>query len=158
MPRKVKSSEAAIQTAAVEVKTIMVGERQMTLSLFRQLPMNRFWSSPESPEDQPQSHGEPWGFVNYHWKGCGAEFRDQRNGDRQVSRDTDDHVHLVFVSDGIICQCPLFLEEGQLGLASYRTDHRLHLWSPLHRHQYRDVIDAESRDLLGSLHQLFIAG
>lgn len=57
-------SEAAINTVAVEVKTLKVKSRQVTLALFRQIKA-------EFPE--PRSNPVLWGHVNYHPDKCSDE-------------------------------------------------------------------------------------
>ncbi|MEV5819262.1 hypothetical protein AB0L22_08815 [Micromonospora haikouensis] len=51
---------AEIRTAAVEIRTLTMSGKQVTLTVFRQLP--------EQPliGDDGTLHGVPWGWVNYH--------------------------------------------------------------------------------------------
>lgn len=58
--------KAEIQTATVEVKTLVISGKQMTLSVFRQLPKE----SIISPDGELA--GQVWGRVNYHWGDCSA--------------------------------------------------------------------------------------
>lgn len=76
MNKVVFASEATIATATVEVKTVTIGKRQMTLSLFRQVPDGDI-INPLNGE----LRGSPWGIVEYHWKDCG---------------DYKDHVHVLW--------------------------------------------------------------
>lgn len=59
--------EAQVTTAAVEIKTITVRGKQVTLALFRQLK--------EEPlvNDEGQFVGTAWGVVNYHPGKCAEE-------------------------------------------------------------------------------------
>ena len=51
-------------SATVEIQTLTISGKQVTLAVFRQLieepPLN----------DQLEWNGTPWGTVNYHWKDC----------------------------------------------------------------------------------------
>ena len=63
---KISAHEATVKTASVEIKSLTVQGKQVTLSVFRQL----------QKEDVIDRHrgklkGEPWGTVNYFWKDCG---------------------------------------------------------------------------------------
>jgi hypothetical protein len=68
--RPLTVSEVAIQTATVAIKTITLGKKQMTLSVFRQLP-NRHIIQVEPDGVEFSFRGEPWGLVNYFWNDCG---------------------------------------------------------------------------------------
>ena len=57
--------EATIRTAAVEVKTLSVSGKQVTMGLFRQLK-ERDLIEPDSGELM----GTAWGNVNYFWGDC----------------------------------------------------------------------------------------
>jgi hypothetical protein len=58
---------AEIRTATVEIKTLTVSGKQVTLAVFRQLR--------EEPliGDDGTLNGTPWGTVNYHPDKCGDE-------------------------------------------------------------------------------------
>lgn len=56
------AEEAVIHTAQVEVKTLTIRGKQVTLSVFRQVP-ERDLLDRESGEIS----GTPWGCVNYYW-------------------------------------------------------------------------------------------
>lgn len=64
-PSEALAAEAAvISTATVEVKTLTLSGKQMTLAVFRQLP----FGSLIDPDGYLA--GRPWGHVNYHPDGC----------------------------------------------------------------------------------------
>lgn len=65
----------SIETAAVQIRTLNVGAKQMTLSIFRQLI--------EAPAVNVQGRvqGQPWGIVNYHPDRCD---------------DAKEHLHVVW--------------------------------------------------------------
>lgn len=66
MTRQLTTQNATITTAAVEVKTLTISGKQVTLAVFRQLK-----EEPIIAEDGTL-HGEPWGVVNYHPDKCSA--------------------------------------------------------------------------------------
>lgn len=58
---------AEIRTATVEVKTLTISGKQVTLAVFRQLPLEQLLAS------DGHLAGEPWGWVNHHPdKGCAS--------------------------------------------------------------------------------------
>ncbi len=66
--RKVTTHEATIQTATVEVKSLTIGGRQVTLSVFRQLQRE-----PVIDLEAVKLDGVPWGRVHYFPDaGCAA--------------------------------------------------------------------------------------
>jgi hypothetical protein len=80
--RILTSNEASIQTATVDVKVIRIGQRQMTLSVFRQLKKEALidW---DVDERVYQLRGQPWGLVNY-CPGCCKQY---------------EHLHVVWQKD-----------------------------------------------------------
>jgi hypothetical protein len=60
--------EATIQTAQVEIQVLRVGKKQVTMGMFRQLPLATL-------VDTTTLHlqGVPWGYVRYWWDGDGRE-------------------------------------------------------------------------------------
>ena len=87
---------AAIQTAPVQIRTIMVGKSQMTASVFRQLPEIEImdWIKVEPII-------RPWGWVNYHFKGCDQYLY---NGKTDY---TAPHVHLICQQGALLHKCTL---------------------------------------------------
>lgn len=76
MPKQLTTLNATITTAAVEVKTLTISGKQVTLAVFRQLL--------EEPLLHPLDatiEGTPWGRVNYHPDKCG---------------DAPEHLHVVW--------------------------------------------------------------
>jgi hypothetical protein len=57
-----EAEDATISTATITIKTMQVGKKQMTQSVFRQLPEAQLVN-----EDEVRLFGLPWGWVNYHW-------------------------------------------------------------------------------------------
>lgn len=55
-------NHAELHTATVELKMITVNQRQMTLSVFRQIPERRLIDG-----ETMKLNGVPWGWVNYFW-------------------------------------------------------------------------------------------
>lgn len=67
MPQQLTTLNATITTAAVEVKTLTISGKQVTLAVFRQLR-----EEPLIAEDGTLN-GVPWGIVNYHPDKCGDD-------------------------------------------------------------------------------------
>ena len=78
MPQ-IQVSEAQIHTAAVQIKTLTINGKQMTLAVFRQL------RSENLIDPEGNFKGLPWGTVNYHPK-CGLR--------------EEDHFHLIWQLGG----------------------------------------------------------
>ena len=60
--------EAIIQTASIDIQTLRVGKKQVTMGLFRQLPLMSITTYPGT-----LFQGNPWGYVNYWWDGDGRQ-------------------------------------------------------------------------------------
>jgi|SRR6266446_1523154 len=58
------ASDVNIMTATIEVKVMMLNNRQMTLAVFRQLRVEDLLDS------DGKMKGTPWGIVNYHTDDC----------------------------------------------------------------------------------------
>lgn len=56
--------DVAITTATISIKTIQVNNRQLTQSIFKQLPQ---FDLVDRYSETPDLCGLPWGYVNYHW-------------------------------------------------------------------------------------------
>src|SRR5258706_8115388 len=56
---------AEIKTAGVEIKTLTIEGKQVTLALFRQLEIK-----PLINKETGGLNGIPWGRINYHPDGC----------------------------------------------------------------------------------------
>lgn len=67
--RNLSINEVAINTFTVEIKALLVGKKQMTLSVFRQLPRKEIICINKQSRNLDLL-GSPWGTVNYFW-GCG---------------------------------------------------------------------------------------
>ncbi|NUV89977.1 hypothetical protein G6W61_27845 [Streptomyces sp. KAI-26] len=67
MTKQLTTQNATITTATVEVKTLTISGKQVTLAVFRQLK-----EEPLIAQDGTLN-GEPWGVVNYHPDKCGDE-------------------------------------------------------------------------------------
>ena len=136
----IESREATVLTVSVTIKAIIVGQKQMTLSMFRQLPVHPIFTLDETAGYWVgRLQGEPWGIVNYFWGKCSPR----------------DHFHVVWVFGGILsraCVSPLELESVE-----DRTDEVL-----LYGFRRR-MTEQSHNDLIGlykelqNLPQLFIA-
>lgn len=52
----------SIQTATITIQTMVIGKRQVTLSVFRQLPEADYLDN-----ETGEANGTAWGTVNYYW-------------------------------------------------------------------------------------------
>lgn len=73
MPKQLSTQNATITTASVEVKTLTISGKQVTLAVFRQLR-----EEPLIAEDGTLN-GVPWGVVNYHPDKCGDSLPKHRH-------------------------------------------------------------------------------
>lgn len=77
--RRITTEEATLKTATVEIRTLTINGKQMTLAVFRQLI-----EEPVIDKEAAKLQGELWGIVNYH-TGVGCDhFKNQP------------HVHVVW--------------------------------------------------------------
>lgn len=58
---KLEAQHATIKTASVEIRSLIVSGKQVTLSVFRQLREQLLF------DEQLNLMGVPWGVVNYYW-------------------------------------------------------------------------------------------
>jgi hypothetical protein len=64
MAKQLTVHNATINTAAVEVKTLTISGKQVTLAVFRQLREEQLIAKDGT------LNGQPWGYVNYHPDKC----------------------------------------------------------------------------------------
>lgn len=74
--RVITAHEATVKTATVEVKSLTISGKQVTLAVFRQLQEDRLIDGVTA-----LLHGVGWGKVNYHPDGC---------------KDDGEHLHVVW--------------------------------------------------------------
>lgn len=74
--RVIHAHEATLRTASVDIKSLTVSGRQVTLAVFRQVQSELLVAEPD-----PELLGLPWGHVNYHPDKCG---------------DDGEHLHVVW--------------------------------------------------------------
>ncbi len=84
---KIMVSDASIKTVTIEVKVMKIGNRQVTLAVFRQLPVE-----PVINLLTWELRGIPWGRVNYH---VGCEWLERPNNPMYEVP----HVHVVWQKD-----------------------------------------------------------
>jgi hypothetical protein len=63
---QIAAHEATVKTASVEVRSLTIRSKQVTLSVFRQLQAEDIID-----RETGELRGEPWGTVNYFWQDCG---------------------------------------------------------------------------------------
>src|SRR5262245_33314229 len=80
-----KVQEAKVQTAHVTIQALKVGTKQVTMGLFRQLPLETLLDTKTL-----QLQGVPWGYVRYWWEGDGRSYeQSQSNALHLVWQDGD---------------------------------------------------------------------
>lgn len=77
MPAPLTVHNAELRTATVEIKTLTVSGKQVTLAVFRQLRRAHL------VDNDGNLRGEPWGTVNYH-------------PDPQCREEEWPHIHVVW--------------------------------------------------------------
>jgi len=92
----VNVDEVSVSTLSVEIKTVSVGRRQMSMALFRQLPREPLI---DDDDDDLRLNGMPWGRVNYHWDGCFHPVDDESHV----------HVHVLWQRDNVLFQSAVSL-------------------------------------------------
>ena len=85
MASAITVGSAAINTFTINVRVLQVGARQVTLSVFRQLPQEDLFDA-----ETLTLRGRPWGCVNYKWGDCS---QDQQ------------HLHVVWQKDARLLRC-----------------------------------------------------
>jgi len=60
----ISAEQAIIQTAKIEIKSLTLNGKQMTMSVFRQIHQRKLISEQGG---EFSFNGVPWGRVNYHW-------------------------------------------------------------------------------------------
>ncbi|MFC8724310.1 hypothetical protein [Streptomyces bacillaris] len=108
MTKQLTTQNATITTAAVEVKTLTISGKQVTLAVFRQLQ-----EEPLIAEDGTLN-GEPWGTVNYH-------------PDKWCTEDRRPHWHVVWqrgteLRRARVDRVPHFDPDGELRHVPARFD------------------------------------
>jgi len=108
--RPLQLDTVAIETLSVAIRCMRVGRKQMTQSIFRQLPRETLVNG------EGACLGTPWGFVNYFWD-CGVD---------------EEHLHAVWQHGTRLCRdcLPADAEDSAIGKAfTRRVQHqRDDLW------------------------------
>lgn len=91
MKKKLTALNATIATAAVEVKTLTISGKQVTLAVFRQL-QDRDLINRKTLDFT----GIPWGTVNYHPDRCGDE---------------DTHLHVIWQYESNLFRAAVFKDQ-----------------------------------------------
>jgi hypothetical protein len=92
--KKLTVENAQIKTASVEVKTLTISGKQVTLAVFRQLPERSViaWNR----EHPTGLRGKAWGRVNYHPDKC--------------ADDKADHIHVVWQDETVLYRAYVHLD------------------------------------------------
>lgn len=103
--RKILATEVVIKTAAVEIKTLTLKGKQMTLAVFRQL-----YEEELIDPTTGQLRGVPWGRVHYFWGDCKA-----------------DHLHVVWQLGEELRRSCVYAQPGEWPLWT-KLSKRLKTW------------------------------
>lgn len=79
----IRAKDVAIKTATVAVRVITINDKQMTLAVFRQLPIEHFMIMAGAWAHHQE---DIWGWVNYCPKDC--EWQD-----------TEPHLHVIWLEN-----------------------------------------------------------
>lgn len=90
MTKRLTTQNATITTAAVEMKTLTISGKQVTLAVFRQL-----LESPLVDWNTCQLRGVPWGWVNHHARNA-CPTVDADPFDHRAAREVVPHRHIVW--------------------------------------------------------------
>lgn len=80
--RRITTHEATVKTATVEIKSLQISGKQVTLAVFRQLK-----EEPIVSYATAELRGVPWGTVNYHPGTCEYLWEETEGGE---------HLHVVW--------------------------------------------------------------
>lgn len=138
-PKILTTSDVSLHTATIEVKVMKIGNRQVTLSVFRQLPERSVINHLTG-----DINGIPWGRVNYH-VGC-------ENNVPYAPYIPRNHLHIVWqLGNELYRSIVLDYTFGQgtrLRNDEYHTDEEMNVIANTWRYSYAQ---------LEQLDQLFIA-
>lgn len=94
-------NQAEVVTASANIRICRIGPKQMTLAVFRQLPVRAV-----AGENlyEPVLQGNPWGSVNYFWKDCkqGLDWPDVLLPSNLNSYYETNHLHVIWELDGVL--------------------------------------------------------
>lgn len=96
--RLIDIEDVKLKTFSVEIKALSITGKQMTLSVFRQLPRENIF------DENYSLRGIPWGTVNYYWKGNEGDIHIVWQRDNVLYRD------VLFSADEIGNRFPLYKE------------------------------------------------
>ena len=100
-PKMLSSVEAKLHTFSVTIQSLTVKDKQMTLAVFRQLPIGSFYDDNNGQDDDEPIQGTAWGTVRYPIKD---------KGDRWI----------VHEFEGILYRCKF---PSKIDLYEVRKDH-----------------------------------
>lgn len=103
MQKVIQIRDAVLKTLKVEVKSLTISGKQMTLAVFRQLV-----EEPLINVETGELKGVPWGTVNYYW------------GDCKPLGNYNGHLHVVWQKGDELrrsCECAPQLRERRLDFA-----------------------------------------
>jgi hypothetical protein len=111
---RITVDQAEIHTASVEVKTLTLKGKQVTLAVFRQLQQETLLDADGS------FIGLPWGTVNYHpEKGCPSTEAEMA----EVAASKETHLHVVWQKENELRRATVYEPEPYPNPNLYRSEH-----------------------------------
>jgi len=92
MKAKLTAETASLKTVVVEVKALVIGKRQVTLAVFRQLPKEDIF------DFEGTLKGVPWGHVNYFWGALWGDFHAEATVHHNIIWQREDQLLRCIVS------------------------------------------------------------
>lgn len=137
----IEASSASVSSAQVYVKTVMIGNKQITQSVYKQIPE---LSEPLISWDLNLS-ARPWGWVNYHDDICAKKCSDYLAAHMKAVRShlgfrEPEHMHILCEKDNLLYKAVVFKMD--------RIE-RAEAYEKLQQHQdWRNLGISEGRRLL----------
>jgi len=112
MPSIFTTTDVMVQTVQVEIQVLKVGKKQVTMGMFRQLPLRPlfpWWTLIEDAangwwdeEDPAPLHlrGTPWGHVHYWWDANDREKPEYLTPSGRLQFDCGERLHLLWCDQG----------------------------------------------------------
>lgn len=93
----IEAHTAAVRTATVELRTIVIGKKQLTLAVYQQIPQRDLLDFGKFGKDVPLVLGTVWGWVNH----CNA---------KECKWVDDAHRHFIWECEGRLYRDYIYLK------------------------------------------------
>lgn len=129
----ISTKQAVIKTAAIEIKSLQINAKQVTLAVFRQMDIKRILDY-----ENLKINGFVWGRVNY----CA-----EKHINNHFAPQDNIHIHIIWELEGKLFRDTIFKEAAR----------NIHL--PLRREEYKEAERFHNLqyDLFETFDLLFIA-